>query len=95
MCQAEFAHNHAVNRSTGFIPFKVVYSAIPKGPLDLSTVPRQKGVVKRACDFVNELQQCHGIVHERLLKSNEKYKKLADKKRRSVNFKEGDFDYEF
>nr|GEV94334.1 hypothetical protein [Tanacetum cinerariifolium] len=29
LCQAEFAHNHAVNRSTGFSPFRVVYSAQP------------------------------------------------------------------
>nr|GEY09587.1 hypothetical protein [Tanacetum cinerariifolium] len=26
LCQAEFAHNHVVNRSTGFSPFQVVYS---------------------------------------------------------------------
>ena len=64
LCQAEFAHNHAVNRSTGFSPFQVVYSAIPKGPLDLSIVPCQKGFVKRACDFVSELQECHRIVRE-------------------------------
>ena len=42
---------------------------------------------------MNELQECHRIVHERLLKSNEKYKQLADKKRRSVDFKVGDFVY--
>ena len=91
LCQAEFAHNHPVNRSTGFSPFQVVYSAIPKGPLDLTTVPYQKGVDKRASDFVNELQECHRTVHERLLASNEKYKQLVDKKRRNVDFKEGDF----
>ena len=39
LCQAEFAHNHAVNRSTGFSPFQIFYSTIPKGPLDLSLVP--------------------------------------------------------
>ena len=31
LCQAEFAHNHAVNRSTGFSPFTVVYSFVPQG----------------------------------------------------------------
>ena len=39
LCQAEFAHNHAVNRSTGYSPFQVVYSSLPKGPLDLTIVP--------------------------------------------------------
>ncbi|GKE64993.1 putative reverse transcriptase domain-containing protein, partial [Tanacetum coccineum] len=37
LCQAEFAYNHAVIRSTRFSPFQVVYSAQPRGPLDLMT----------------------------------------------------------
>lgn len=28
LCQAEFAHNHASNRSSGFSPFKVVYGQV-------------------------------------------------------------------
>lgn len=39
LCQAEFAHNHAVNRSSGFSPFHVVYSVIPQCPLDLAPLP--------------------------------------------------------
>ncbi|GKA11902.1 putative reverse transcriptase domain-containing protein [Tanacetum coccineum] len=38
LCQAEFAHNHVVNRSTGFSPFQVVYSTQPHGPLDLMSL---------------------------------------------------------
>lgn len=93
LCQEEFAHNHAVNCSTGFSPFQVVYSNLPTGPLELTVVPQPKGVIKRASDFVNELQDCHKIVQEKLLKSNEKYKQSADLKRRHVKFKEGDFVY--
>jgi len=92
-CQAEFAHNHAVNRSTGFSPFQVVYSNLPKGPLELSIVPQPKKIVKQASDFVSELQNCHKVVQERLVKANEKYKRAADLKRRSVDFKEGDLVY--
>ena len=93
LCQAEFAHNHAVNRSTGFSPFQIVYSNLPRGPLDLAIVPQSKRTVKRAADFVDELTECHKIVQERLEKSNEKYKKSADLKRRNVEFKEGDLVY--
>lgn len=93
LCQAEFAHNHAVNRSIGFSPFQIVYSSLPKGPLDLAVVPQPKGTVKRAVDFVDELTECHKIVQERLEKSNEKYKKFADLKRRNVEFNKGDLVY--
>lgn len=37
--QPEFSHNHAVNRSTGFSHFQVVYSLVPRGPLDLIPLP--------------------------------------------------------
>lgn len=33
LIQAEFAHNHAKNRSTGFSPFHVVYGCVPHCPL--------------------------------------------------------------
>ncbi|GJY83567.1 putative nucleotidyltransferase, ribonuclease H, partial [Tanacetum coccineum] len=58
LCQVEFAHNHAVNRSTGFSPFQVVYSAQPRGPLDLmtprvsSSVPKKVHVDFEEGDFV-------------------------------------------
>ncbi|GKB43444.1 putative nucleotidyltransferase, ribonuclease H [Tanacetum coccineum] len=38
LCQAEFAHNHDVNRSIGFSPFQVVYFAQQRGPLDLMSL---------------------------------------------------------
>ncbi|PKI72482.1 hypothetical protein CRG98_007149 [Punica granatum] len=50
LCQAEFAHNHAVNRSTGFSPFQVVYATIPKGPLNLIPLPNRSKV--HVGDFV-------------------------------------------
>jgi len=93
LCQAEFSPNHVVNHSIGFSPFQVVYSNLPKGPLDLTVVPQPKGVIKRASDFVGELAECHRILQERLVKTNEKYKQFADKKHKSVDYKEGDLVY--
>ncbi|KAJ0875134.1 putative nucleotidyltransferase, Ribonuclease H [Helianthus annuus] len=47
LCQAEFAHNHAVNRSTGYSPFQIVYSSQPRGPLDLMSLPVSGSVPKK------------------------------------------------
>ncbi|GJR08218.1 putative nucleotidyltransferase, ribonuclease H [Tanacetum coccineum] len=91
LCQAEFAHNHDVNRSTGFSPFQVVYSAQPRGPLDLMTHRVSISVPKKVQDFVAGLYGVHKAVHENLVRANSKYKQDADHKRRHVDFEEGDF----
>ena len=89
--QAEFAHNHAVNRSTGFSPFQVVYSAQPRGPLDLMSLSVVGFVPKKVQDFVFGLHEVHKTVHENLVRANSKYKQHADQKRREVDFEVGDF----
>ncbi|KAI3760252.1 hypothetical protein L1987_50645 [Smallanthus sonchifolius] len=91
LCQAEFAHNHAVNRSTRFSPFQVVYSAQPRGPLDLMSLPVPGSVPKKVKDFVEGLHEIHKDVHDNLVRANSKYKQVADQKRRHVEFEEGDF----
>ncbi|GKE90459.1 putative reverse transcriptase domain-containing protein [Tanacetum coccineum] len=91
LCQAEFAHNHAVNRSTGFSPFQLVYSAQPRGHLDLMTPRVSSSVPKKVQDFVARLHDIHKDVHENLVRANSKYKQDADHKRRHVDLEEGDF----
>ncbi|GJZ59325.1 putative reverse transcriptase domain-containing protein [Tanacetum coccineum] len=91
LCQAEFAHNHAVNRSTGFSPFQVVYSAQPRGPLDLMSLPVSGSVPKKVQDFVEGLREVHKVVRDNLVRANSKYKQDADQKRRHVDFEAGDF----
>ncbi|GJZ94043.1 putative nucleotidyltransferase, ribonuclease H [Tanacetum coccineum] len=91
LCQAEFAHNYVVNRSTGFSPFQVVYFAQPRGPLDLMTPRVSSSVPKKVLDFVAGLHGVHKVVHENLVRANSKYKQDADHKRRHVDFEEGDF----
>ncbi|GKA00780.1 putative nucleotidyltransferase, ribonuclease H [Tanacetum coccineum] len=91
LCQAEFAHNHAVNRSTGFSPFQVVYSAQPRGPLDLMSLPVSGSVPKKVQDFVEGLREVHKAVRDNLVRANSKYKQDANQKRRQVDFEVGDF----
>ncbi|GJR26767.1 putative reverse transcriptase domain-containing protein [Tanacetum coccineum] len=77
--------------SIGFSPFQVVYSAQPRGPLDLMTPRVSSSVPKKVQDFVAGLHDVHKVVHENLVRANSKYKQDADHKRRHVDFEEGDF----
>ncbi|KAI3709992.1 hypothetical protein L2E82_39765 [Cichorium intybus] len=91
LSQAEFAHNHATNRSTGFSPFQVVYSTQPRGPLDLLPFPSTAKDDGRAVTFVEGLFDTHKAVFDNLTAANAKYKFHADKRRRHVEFEVGDF----
>ena len=80
-----------MNRNTGFSPFGVVYSTQPHDPLDLIALPSKTKVHGKAVDFVNCLQVVHTAVHENPVISNFKYKQIADRKRRHLEFDVGDF----
>ena len=89
--QAEFAHNHAVNRSTKLNPFEIMYGFLPRCPLDLAKLPNNTKVNHKAEDFVTQLQDIHNLTRQNLLESIAKFKHDADRKRRLVNFEVGDF----
>ncbi|GJV08645.1 putative nucleotidyltransferase, ribonuclease H [Tanacetum coccineum] len=85
-----------VNRSLGnllrcLVGDHVVYSAKPRGPLDLMTPRVSSSVPKNVQDFVAGLHGVHKAIHENLVCANSKYKQDAKHKRRHVDFKEGDF----
>lgn len=84
--QAEFAHNHAVNRSLGFSPFHVVYGIVPRCPLDLLTLPDKTRHHGEAVDFITDLEALHRTAQQHLEASASKYKQAADSKRREVLF---------
>ncbi|CAA7021374.1 unnamed protein product [Microthlaspi erraticum] len=88
--QAEFAHNHATNRSLGFCPFQVVYGIIPRGPLDLSAVSDVSRMHGSATAFVESLQEVHSSAISNLQQASVRYKTAADKHRREVLFAPGD-----
>ena len=90
MCQAEFAHNYANNRSLGFSPFKVVYGLVPRGPLSLATLPQPGEFHGRAVDLIDELSNIHLQAQDNLQGTAIKYKREADWRRREVNFQVGD-----
>lgn len=90
LAQAEFAHNHALNRSLGLSPFRVVYGIVPRCPLDLATTPDRTRHHGGAIDFVNDIQTVHKQAQTNLELSAVKYKTAADVKRREVIFAPGD-----
>ena len=91
LCQTEFAHNHANNRSLGFSPFKVVYGVQPRGPLSLTTVPQPGEFHGRAVELVDELTSIHARAQDNLQGTSIKYKRSADKRGREVHFQVGEF----
>ena len=90
LCQAEFAHNHALNWSLGYCPFQVVYGIIPCAPIDLSALPDKTRIHGETIDFVEGLQDIHRLAHDHLSTSTARYKRDADKKRCEVIFEHGD-----
>lgn len=90
LCSAEFAHNHATNRSSGFSPFKIVYGQVPRCPLDLAPLPDMTRFHGGASEFVAGLQETHELVSQKLAASASAYKERADKRRRELFFQPGD-----
>ncbi|CAA7027706.1 unnamed protein product [Microthlaspi erraticum] len=91
LCKAEFAHNHAVNRSTKFCPFRVVYGVIPRGPVNLSVAPDITRDHGQTIDFVADVSFIHSQVHDNLQVASVKYKMDADRHRRDLQFSVGDY----
>ena len=86
LCQAEFTHNHALNRSLGYCPFQVVYGIVHRTPLDLATLDDQTRLHGEAVDFVEDEQNIHRLALDHLTMSTARYKRDADKKRRELIF---------
>lgn len=91
LCQAEFAHNHANNRSLGYSPFKVVYGVVPRGPLSLTPLPQPGEFHGRAIELIDELTDIHAQAQDNLQGTAIKYKRAADSRRREVHFQVGEF----
>lgn len=90
LCQPEFAHIHAVNRSTDFSLFRVIYGVSPRTPLDLGIAHDGTRFQGRACDIVDELVDRHKQVHHNLEQATTKYNTTVDLHRRELQFKVGD-----
>lgn len=88
--QAEFAHNHALNRSTGFSSFNIIYGIVPRGPPDLSSLPDRVRLHGGAEAFVDAILDTHAQVNANIEVFVSQYKSAADLHRRRLVFEVGD-----
>jgi hypothetical protein len=88
--QAEFAYNRSANRSTGLSPFTIIYGGNPRTPLDLTPLPDLTRTNTTAEDLITHIKEGHNLTIKNLQESIAKYKATADKKRRPLEFEEGD-----
>jgi hypothetical protein len=76
--QAEFAYNDSVNKSTGKSPFEIVYGRQPRGVSELRDSEQIMTKSASAEEFAEAMEELHSRVKQRLLESNQEYKRRAD-----------------
>jgi hypothetical protein len=88
--RAEFAYNDSVNRSTGKIPFQIVYGTQPRGVSELRGSEQTAISSASAEEFTEAMNELHSKVKQRLQDSNQEYKRRADQHQRQLRFEVGD-----
>jgi hypothetical protein len=87
---AEWSYNTSKHSSTGFSPFHIIYGKepvpIPQYILGTSSVEAVDSLLAARQDMLQ-------VLHRKLQKVQTVMKAIADKKRRFIEFKEGDFVY--
>ena len=90
LAHAEFAYNRAPNVTTGHSPFEIVYGINPLIPLDLSSLPTDTQVSVDAKEKAKAMKKLHESIRVQIEKSNEAYKRRANKHRKASTFQPGD-----
>jgi hypothetical protein len=90
LAQGEFAYNDSMNRSTGKIPFQIVYGMNLKGVLELRGLKHSDFRSVGAKDLVAKMQELHSQIKEQLEKRSNEYKRRVDQHMRNLEFEVGD-----
>lgn len=88
--QAEFSHNHTINRNYGFSPFQVIYGVLPRAPPDLSSLSDRVRLHGTADTFADNILEKHLQTKTNLEAYVVMYKVAADAHRWRLIFKAGD-----
>ena len=82
----EYAHNNTVHSSTGKAPFEVIEGK-PKSPLLLKI----HGKIFAADEYSHDLKEPFQKVKEAIAISQQRQKVVANKRKRSLSFKDNDW----
>ena len=87
---AEFAYNTARQESTQQAPFTLLYGKLPLHPLDAALPDLNKAPVPTASQVFAGIQEKLQNARNSIERAQLHQKKYADKKRREIEFEEGD-----
>jgi len=76
--QEEFAYNNSPNRSTGKIPFQILYGFQPRGVSKLRDLGHSEIKSVGAKDFAAEMHKLHSHIRGQLQNSIQEYKCRVD-----------------
>jgi hypothetical protein len=89
---AEFACNNAIQASTKFSPFRLLYGQDPDTPASLLAYQNKNVThVPAAQDMISTMEHELKLASEYLVQAQQKQVKYANMKRRDVHFKIGDY----
>jgi hypothetical protein len=87
----EFAYNRTVHSTTGFSPFKIVYGFNPLTPMDLIPLHFEEMVTLDGENKAKMVRQLYEGVRMQIEKKNKLYSSKANKGRKLVVFRLGDW----
>jgi hypothetical protein len=89
----DFGHNASWHSSINMAPLKVVLGTDPRNPLstDLPAIDVQTDQEKRALQIVQQTKEVQDLARQEALRTQRRQTEQANKKRRPVDFKVGDY----
>jgi len=86
----EFAYNRSMHSTTIMCPFQVVYSLMPRAPIDLLPLPSSDKVNFDAKEHADLILKMHEITKANIENMNEKYKIIGCQGRKEITFEPRD-----